>query len=385
MTGGRSKHLLLQKNLLIRKKDNSMTTLEPGKTIGILGDGQLGRMMAIAAAEMGYKTHIFGQDPNSPAAQVSTATTIAAYTDKDALARFSEEVDVVTLEFENIPTETLDFLEPLVPVRPGKMVLEITQDRHLEKSFLNSLGAPTAPFANVESLEELRAAVERIGTPSILKTRRFGYDGKGQFKLNDATDIDQAWEAVGKNPSILEGFVPFELEISVIAARDINGNVSSYIPVENCHKNHILDVTLAPANVLQVVADHALQLSRTIAEQIGLIGLIAVEMFVTSDGEVLVNEIAPRPHNSGHWTIEGCAVSQFHQSIRAAAGLPLGSPERHSNAVMRNLIGDDVDHWQDILSHPEMNLHLYGKAEARAGRKMGHVTRLFPLDIQPKA
>lgn len=361
-----------------------MTTIAPGKTIGILGDGQLGRMMAIAAAEMGYMTHIYGQGPNSPAAQVSTKSTIADYTDKAALRKFASEVDVVTLEFENIPPETLAFLEPIVPVRPGRKVLEIAQDRFIEKSFLNNLGIPTAPFANVESLEDLRAAVERIGTPCVLKTRRFGYDGKGQFKINAATQIDEAWEAIGKQAAILEGFVSFELEISVIVARGINGDIQCYCPVENRHKNHILDITLAPADVLNAVSSHALDLAHKIADQMDLVGLIAVEMFVGRDGDVLVNELAPRPHNSGHWTIEGCATSQFHQSIRAAAGLPLGTADRHSNAVMRNLIGDDIDHWEEILSHPEMKLHLYGKAQAREGRKMGHVTRLFPLGKTPE-
>ncbi|MBO6827183.1 MAG: 5-(carboxyamino)imidazole ribonucleotide synthase [Sneathiella sp.] len=361
-----------------------MTTVKPGATIGILGDGQLGRMMAIAAAEMGYKTHIFGQDATGPAAQVATKMTVADYTDEEALAKFAEDVEAVTLEFENIPTETLKFLEARVPVRPGRKVLEITQDRHLEKSFVNNLGAPTAQFCNVESLADLREGIERIGTPCILKTRRFGYDGKGQVKIDNATEIDEAWKTVGEQPSILEGFVPFELEISVIVARDIHGNVKTYIPVENIHKNHILDITLAPANILESVATHAEELAQKIADRLELVGLIAVEMFVTADGDVLINELAPRPHNSGHWTIEACATSQFHQSIRAACGLPLGNPDRHSNALMRNLIGDDVDHWQEILDHPDMKLHLYGKAQARAGRKMGHVTRLFPVGTAPK-
>ncbi|WP_169546137.1 5-(carboxyamino)imidazole ribonucleotide synthase [Sneathiella aquimaris] len=361
-----------------------MTTLAPGQTIGILGDGQLGRMMAIAAAELGFKTHIFGQEKNSPAAQVANANTIADYTDKVALRKFASSVDVVTLEFENIPTDTLNFLSPLIPVRPGRKVLEITQDRHLEKSFVNSLGVPTAPFANVESLEELRQAVERIGTPAILKTRRDGYDGKGQVKINSATEIDKAWETLGGKASILEGFVPFELEISIVAARDIHGNVATYCPVENRHKNHILDVTIAPANILSTVSEHATELATKIVQNLDLVGLVAVEMFVARDGDVLVNELAPRPHNSGHWTIEACTTSQFRQSIRAAAGLSLGDPTAHSNALMRNLIGDDADHWNDILQHPEMSLHLYGKTESRPGRKMGHVTRLFPLNVPPK-
>lgn len=361
-----------------------MTVVAPGKTIGILGDGQLGRMLAIAAAEMGYMTHIYGQDANAPAVQVATRATIAPYTDKSALRKFATDVDVVTLEFENIPVETLNFLEPIVPVRPGRKVLEITQDRHIEKSFLNSLGIPTAQFANVESLAELSDAVERIGTPSILKTRRLGYDGKGQFKIDKATQIDEAWQAIGEQPAILEGFVPFELEISVIVARGLNGDIQTYVPVENRHKNHILDITLAPADILNAVSDHAMELAHKIADSLDLIGLIAVEMFVSPDGTVLVNELAPRPHNSGHWTIEACATSQFRQSIRAAAGLPLGSADRHSNAVMWNLIGDDIDHWDEIVARDDMSLHLYGKAEARPGRKMGHITRLFPLSKKPQ-
>ncbi len=361
-----------------------MTEIAPGRMIGILGDGQLGRMMAIAAAEMGYKTHIFGQDRHGPASQVCTKMTVAEYDDKAALEKFAKSVEAVTLEFENIPTKTVDFLEKMVPVRPGRKVLEIAQDRHIEKSFINSLGVPTAPFANVESLSELGDAIERIGTPSILKTRKFGYDGKGQFKITSATQIDEAWSEIGEQPAILEGFVPFELEISVLVARGVNGDIEAYTPVENRHKNHILDISLAPANILTSVSNHACDLAKKIAEQLDLVGLIAVEMFVANDGDVLVNEIAPRPHNSGHWTIEACLTSQFKQSIRAAAGLPLGSAKHHSNAVMRNLIGDDINHWQDILNHPEMSLHLYGKKEARVGRKMGHVTRLFPLDTMPK-
>ncbi|MBL4739999.1 MAG: 5-(carboxyamino)imidazole ribonucleotide synthase [Sneathiella sp.] len=360
-----------------------MTVIVPGQTIGILGDGQLGRMMAIAAAELGYKTHIFGQDKDGPAAQICTTMTVASYDDKKALKKFADSVDAVTLEFENIPLETLRFLEPLVPVRPGQKVLQITQDRNLEKNFINKIGIPTAPFFNVESLDDLKEAIETIGTPSILKTRRFGYDGKGQFKLITATQAELAWSEIGEQDAVLEGFIPFELEISVIVARGINGDIETYIPVENRHKNHILDITLAPADVETSISDQAIEMARTIAEEIELVGLMAVEMFVLTDGTLLVNELAPRPHNSGHWTIEGCSTSQFKQSIRAAAGLPLASAERHSNAVMRNLIGEDASFWQDILSHPEMSLHLYGKAESRPGRKMGHVTRLFPLDTPP--
>lgn len=361
-----------------------MTLIAPGGHIGILGDGQLGRMMALAAAEMGYFVHIFGQEENSPAAQVSHNSTIADYGDKSALEAFAKSVDVVTLEFENIPTETISFLEKIVPVRPNRQVLEVTQDRLLEKSFINNLGIGTAAFANVENIHELTNAAQHIGTPAILKTRRLGYDGKGQTRIDHASRIDAAWAEMKDAPSILEGFVNFKMEISVIVARGADGDIHTYMPVENRHKNHILDTTLAPAKISKKVAKRAEKIAQLIAAKIDLIGLLAVEMFVTSDDDVLVNELAPRPHNSGHWTIEACATSQFHQIIRAVCGLPLGNPEHHSNATMRNLIGDDVDQWTDIMADTKNSLHLYGKVEAREGRKMGHVTKLFPLDKEPK-
>jgi 5-(carboxyamino)imidazole ribonucleotide synthase len=361
-----------------------MTLIAPGGHIGILGDGQLGRMMALAAAEMGFFVHIFGQEENSPAAQVCHSSTLASYDDKPALKAFAKSVDVVTLEFENIPTDTITFLEKFVPVRPNRQVLEVTQDRLLEKSFINNLGIGTAPFANVENIDQLTNATQHIGTPAILKTRRLGYDGKGQTRIDHASRIDAAWAGMKDAPSILEGFVNFRLEISVIVARSANGDIQTYVPVENRHKNHILDITLAPAKISKKVAKRAEEIAEAIAAKINLVGLLAVEMFVTADDDVLVNELAPRPHNSGHWTIEACATSQFHQIIRAVCGLPLGNPERHSNATMRNLIGDDVKSWSDIIADPKNCLHLYGKAEARAGRKMGHVTKLFPLDKEPK-
>lgn len=361
-----------------------MTLIAPGGHIGILGDGQLGRMMALAAAEMGYFVHIYGQEENSPAAQVSYRSTIADYGDKNALERFANSVDVVTLEFENIPTDTITFLNDIVPVRPSRKVLEVTQDRLLEKSFINKLGIGTAPFANVENIAELTHAVQQIGTPAILKTRRLGYDGKGQTKIDHASQIDSTWSEMKNAPSILEGFVNFQLEISVIVARSANGDIQSYVPVENRHKNHILDITLAPADISDSVAKRAEEIAHTIAAKIKLIGLLAVEMFVTPDDDVLVNELAPRPHNSGHWTIEACATSQFKQIIRAVCGLPLGNPVRHSNAIMRNLIGGDIDQWSEITDNAENALHLYGKAESRVGRKMGHVTKLMPLNEKPK-
>ncbi|USG62894.1 5-(carboxyamino)imidazole ribonucleotide synthase [Sneathiella marina] len=360
-----------------------MTLIAPGGHIGILGDGQLGRMMALAAAEMGYFVHIFGQEENSPAAQVAHRSTIARYDDKIALQAFANSVDVITLEFENIPTDTITFLNDFVPVRPSRKVLEVTQDRLLEKSFVNNLGIGTAPFANVESIEELTNAVQQIGTPAILKTRRLGYDGKGQTKIDHASKIDTAWAEMKDAPSILEGFVNFRLEISVIVARSASGDIKTYIPVENRHKNHILDITLAPADISNAVTKRAKEIAHTIAAKINLIGLLAVEMFVTADEDVLVNELAPRPHNSGHWTIEACATSQFQQIIRAVCGLPLGDPARHSNATMINLIGDDIERWSDIMDDAKNSLHLYGKAESRTGRKMGHVTKLFPLPEKP--
>ncbi len=362
-----------------------MTLITPGGRIGILGDGQLGRMMAMAAAELGYFVHIFGQDENSPAAQVSHRSTIADYSDKDALKAFAAEVDVVTLEFENIPTTTVKYLSQFVPVRPNDKVLEITQDRLFEKSFVNNLGIGTTSFANVESLNDLVQAVQQVGTPAVLKTRRLGYDGKGQVKISQASQIDEAWSQMKNAPSILEGFVNFKMEISVIVARSPNGETDAFVPVENRHKNHILDITLAPADIPDRVAKNALKMATTIAKKIDLIGLLAVEMFVTKDGDLLVNELAPRPHNSGHWTLDACPTSQFHQIIRAVCGLPLGTADRHSNAVMKNLIGDDIDDWQDLVKDPDNCLHLYGKAEARDGRKMGHVTKLFDLKKKPTA
>ncbi len=361
-----------------------MTTISPGGHIGILGDGQLGRMMAIAAAEMGYFVHIFGPEEDSPAAQVSHRSTVASYSDQDALTAFAKRVDVVTLEFENIPTDTVEFLSKIVPVRPGAKVLEITQDRLLEKSFINNIGIGTANFANVESIDELVHAVKQIKTPAILKTRRLGYDGKGQVKITGASNLDKVWAEMKDTPSILEGLVKFRMEISVIVARNPAGETAAFCPVENRHKNHILDITFAPADIPDWLAEKAVEMAKKIAAKIELVGLIAVEMFVTQDDQILVNELAPRPHNSGHWTIEGCATSQFRQAIRAVCGLPLGLPARHSNAVMKNLIGDDVETWGALLEDAENSLHLYGKKEAREGRKMGHVTKLIPLSKKPK-
>ena len=353
--------------------------LPPGSTIGILGGGQLGRMTAVAAAELGYRCHIFSPDADAPAKEVSAAATTAPYEDRDAARRFAEQVDVVTFEFENVPDETLAAIAERVAVRPNVDALHVSQDRIREKTFMNDNGIATAPWAPVTGPGDLAVAAERTGLPAILKTARFGYDGKGQARVGGAGRLEDAWRAIGEVPAILEGFVDFEREISVIVARGTNGATESYVPVDNVHRDHILFTTTAPSTVSDAIAAAARETARKIAETLDFVGLLAVEMFVTRDGGVLVNEIAPRPHNSGHWTQDACAVSQFEQFVRAVAGLPLGDPERHSDAVMTNLIGDEADAWADLLAERGACLHLYGKAESRPGRKMGHVTRLSPL------
>ncbi len=351
-------------------------TLGPGATVGILGDGQLGRMLALAAARLGLRTHVFGQETDSPAAQVATVATLAAYDDLAALDRFAAEVDVVTLEFENIPTATLDHLAPQVPTRPGAHVLRVTQDRLLEKDFVTASGGTTAGYRAVDSLADLQAALGALGLPAVLKTRRFGYDGKGQVKISNLDEAAAAWARLGPAPCILEAWVPFERELSVIVARGPDGRLASYVPVENRHEHHILSLTLAPAAIAPDVAATATGIAEAIATRLDVTGLLAVEMFLTADNSVIVNELAPRTHNSGHWTIEGAVTSQFEQQLRAVCGLALGSPAVIAPAEMRNLIGDDAHDWPKYLADPRAKLHLYGKAEARPGRKMGHVTWL---------
>jgi len=352
--------------------------LAPGATIGILGGGQLGRMAAIAAAELGYRCHIFSPDADAPAKEVSAVQTTASYDDLAAAKAFAEAVDVVSFEFENVPDETLAAIADTVPVRPGVDALHISQDRALEKNFLNEQGITTAPWAAIVSQSDFDAAMAATGLPAILKTARFGYDGKGQARVDTTQDLASAWAEIGKASAVLEGFVDFEREISVIVARGIDGQTECYVPVDNVHRGHILYTTTAPSTVGPDIADTARGIAARIASTLDLVGLLAVEMFVTQDGEILVNEIAPRPHNSGHWTIDACAVSQFEQFIRAVIGLPLGNPDRHSDAVMTNLIGNEADRWLGISKQPGACLHLYGKAENRPGRKMGHVTRLVP-------
>jgi 5-(carboxyamino)imidazole ribonucleotide synthase len=359
-------------------------SLPPGSTIGIIGGGQLGRMSAIAAARLGFRAHIFSPELHGPAAQVSAASTVADYTDHDALRRFAEAVDVVTFEFENIPADSLELLASLKPVHPGPKILAISQDRLLEKQFLNDSGIATAPWAAVTDAASLHEAIARLGLPAVLKTTRLGYDGKGQAMLRAADDAAAAFAALSPKPLVLEGFVDFAEEISVMVARGADGTIAAFDAVENRHKHHILDLTLAPAPLPLDLLAEADAIARNIAENLGLIGLLGVEMFVTSSGALLVNEIAPRPHNSGHWTLDACPASQFEMHIRAVAGLPLPPATRHSDAVMKNLIGpEDMAGWDAILATPGLIPHHYGKTEARPGRKMGHFTRLFPKGSLP--
>jgi 5-(carboxyamino)imidazole ribonucleotide synthase len=358
--------------------------LPPNATIGIVGGGQLGRMSAMAAARLGYRCHILTPEPDSPGQQVSAGITLGEYEDPAALRDFAAHVDVITFEFENVSAEGLDLLASLKPVHPSPEVLRISQDRIAEKSFINAAGIGTAPWRPVETLPQLEAAVAELGLPSILKTTRLGYDGRGQTRLLQPEDVAPAFAALLPRPLILEGMVDFACEISVIVARGADGTVSAFDTVENRHRDHILDLTLAPARIPEATAAEAQAIARRLAEALGLVGLLAVEMFVTADGRVLVNEIAPRPHNSGHWTIDACPVSQFEMHIRAIAGLPLLPATRHSDAVMKNLVGPaEMALWPEIVASPGLIPHLYGKAEARAGRKMGHVNRLFPRGALP--
>ena len=351
--------------------------LQPGDTIGILGGGQLARMLALAAADFGLKAHIYAPAGDNPAFHVSAAHTEGAYEDAAALAGFARTVSVVTYEFENVPAGTVAAVEPHCPVRPNGRALAVTQDRLQEKSFLRDLGLPTAPFAAVDSAEDMVHAVAELGRPSILKTRRFGYDGKGQVVLRDGMDAASAFGELGR-PSILEGFVPFGREVSVVAARGLDGAFRAFDLCENRHQGGILDVTTVPAQVSPGTEAAASAMAERIAIALDYVGVLAVEMFVVPDlegGETLVvNEIAPRVHNSGHWTSDGAVTSQFHQHIRAVCGWSLGETTRFGSVHMRNLIGDDVAGWAAQLAAPGTCLHLYGKAEARPGRKMGHVT-----------
>ena len=361
--------------------------LPPGSTIGILGGGQLGRMTALAAARLGYRCHVYSPTPDEPGTQVAAATTIAPYEDEEALGRFARSVDVVTFEFENVPARTLDHLAALVPCRPGMRALSICQDRLLEKEFLEKAGVPVAPWAPVHSAADLPGALARVGLPAVLKTTRLGYDGRGQAVVRSMEEAEAAFARLSPHPLIAEGFVNFTAEISAVAARAMDGSTATYDAVENRHAHHILDLSFAPARVPEAAAEAARRHAAAVADALELVGVLAVEFFLLPDGTLLGNEIAPRPHNSGHWTIDACQASQFEQHARAVAGLPLGSTERHADAVMRNLVGPEgMARWPAIAAAPDISGHLYGKAEARPGRKMGHATRLLPrgtLAVQP--
>ncbi|WP_171178936.1 5-(carboxyamino)imidazole ribonucleotide synthase [Ruegeria sp. HKCCD8929] len=350
-------------------------TLSPGATIGILGGGQLGRMLSVAAARLGLTTHIYEPGANPPAGQVADRVTTAAYDDAAALEAFAASVDVITYEFENIPTQALDLLEAHCPIRPGREALRVSQDRLTEKTFLQGLGLQTAPFADITDLTSLQVAIETIGTPAILKTRRFGYDGKGQARLNTPGDAETALADMAGAPAILEGFVNFTHEVSIIAARGLDGQVACFDPGENIHSDGILRTTTAPARLSPPQRTDAVLLAANILNALDYVGVMGVELFVTPQG-LIVNEIAPRVHNSGHWTQNGCAVDQFEQHIRAVAGWPLGDGQRHSDVVMENLIGADMDRLPELAQERDVAIHLYGKAETKPGRKMGHINRV---------
>lgn len=353
------------------------TITPPGSTIGIVGGGQLGRMLARAASRMGYKTHIYTPEKDSPASHVATKTTIGAYQDGAALRAFGQSVDVVTFEFENIPAETLEMLEYLVAVRPKPSVLFTTRNRLREKEFIRAQGIATAPFAPVRTEADLASAITIIGTPSVLKTCELGYDGKGQVVIQNSEfriqNSEKAWKQLGKTECILEGFINFSAEASIIVARSTNGEARCFPLVQNIHRDHILHQTIAPAPFIDTHQEEATRIAKTLAEALDVVGLLAVELFVTDQG-LLVNELAPRPHNSGHWTMEGAPTSQFEQHIRAICGWALGDTTARGTVEMINLLGDEWREWEEYAKRPDAHVHLYGKTESRPGRKMGHVT-----------
>ena len=352
----------------------SIGRLPIGSRIGILGGGQLGRMLAVAASRLGMEVEIFEPAADPCAGQVANRVTRASYDDVGALSDFAARVDVVTYEFENVPLGAVRVLGEVVPARPCLRALEVSQDRVVEKDFLTGIGLATAPYAAVEDFSDLTAALDRVGAPAILKTRRFGYDGKGQTRLTSADEAPAAWEALGETPSVLEGFVAFEREISVIAARGLDGEVVAFDPGENVHEEGILRTTTVPARIPRSLAEDAVLRAGRILNALDYVGVLGVEFFVTAQG-LVVNEIAPRVHNSGHWTQDGCLIDQFEQHVRAICGWPLGDGSRHSDAVMTNLIGAEVTAAETLTGAA---VHVYGKGAARPGRKMGHYTRLSP-------
>ena len=353
-------------------------TILPGATLGVMGSGQLGRMFAIAARRMGYRVHTFSPDSDTPAGQVSDYETAAAYDDEAAVREFAQSVAVLTFEFENVPSRTIEWAAAHCPVRPSGKVLHICQHRLREKEFLAGAGIPVAPFRKIESAAQLTAAAAEIGLPSVLKTAAFGYDGKGQRKLRQGDDLAAAWQPFEGQPAVLEKFITFEREISVIVARGLDGAMTTWPVCENEHANHILDVTLCPARLSALVADRAAELARSIALALEFTGVLAVEMFLMRDGAIFVNELAPRPHNSGHFSFDASVTSQFEQQVRAVCGMPLGSTESLRPSAMANLLGDEWSNgepdWAAAAAFPDVKIHLYGKATAKPGRKMGHLT-----------
>jgi 5-(carboxyamino)imidazole ribonucleotide synthase len=350
----------------------------PGATIGVLGSGQLGRMFAMAARRMGYLVHTFSPETDTPTGQISDVEITGSYDDLDAVRSFARNVDVVTFEFENIPSATIDAVAEIAPVRPSGTALNTTQHRLREKIFLAENGFPVAPFRHVRSLEEFDVALSEIGTPAVLKTAGFGYDGKGQSKIGSPADTARAFAALGGQEAVLEAFVNFEREVSVVVARGMNGEVVDYGVLENSHRNHILDITVSPGRVSAGVAKDAVDMATSLVEKLDITGVLCVEFFLNSDETLFVNELAPRPHNSGHLTIDAHVTSQFEQQLRAVCGLPLGSTDSKGPAAMANLLGDlwqnGTPDWVAATSFPTVKLHLYGKHEPRPGRKMGHVT-----------
>ena len=352
----------------------------PGATIGVLGSGQLGRMFAIAARRMGYRVHTFSPDQDTPTGQVADVEVTASYDDLDAVAAFARRVSVVTFEFENVPAPTAQAAESSAPVRPAGSVLHTTQQRIREKAFLKSSGLPLTPYREVRIPDDLEQAVGELGLPAVLKTAAFGYDGKGQFLIRSHDQLAEAWNTIGCQEAVLEAFIDFEREISVVAARGEDGQFVHYGAIENQHRRHILDVSIGPARVSSQVANEAVEIARCVLESLGVVGVLCVEFFVTRDAKLLINELAPRPHNSGHLTVDACVTSQFEQQLRAVCGLPLGSTAMHRPAAMANILGDqwsnDEPDWRAACAFPDVKLHLYGKLEPRPGRKMGHLTAL---------
>ncbi len=352
----------------------------PGAALGVLGSGQLGRMFALAARRLGYRVHVYSPESDTPAGQVADLEVRAAYDDLDAVRAFAHGVRVVTFEFENVPDASAAAAAECAPVRPAGAVLHVTQQRLREKLFLANAGLPIVPFAPVRSRADLDAAVAQVGLPAVLKSAAFGYDGKGQARVGNAATAQEAWQRLGPSECVLERFVDFERELSVIAARALDGEFRAFPLAENVHARHVLDVTVAPARVTPRVATQAVELARAVMERLDVVGVLCVELFLDRDGRLLINELAPRPHNSGHFTIEACATSQFEQQVRAVAGLPLGATEMWRPAAMANLLGDLWSHgepdWSAALALPGVSLHLYGKTQPRPGRKLGHLTAL---------